>query len=340
MCRAALRAIALLLAAALGAACGPPGEPVVPPGEALLSLLAVGDTGRPPERDPEGVRLQVGAGLASEDRRLPASALLLLGDNFYPKGLQGGELVPRVRENLVRPYCHFLGLDGVRSSEVADACDEPLSMRHPLPIHAVLGNHDHLADESPGLQRHVVPELVPAFRVPPYWTHEVHFEPGVSVILIDSQKIFHRASERAHFLTEALRASKGPWRIVVAHHPPLVDDQSEDAAWVRAAAPEIHRAVAEAGVPVHLWLAGHEHNLQLIDGWEGGPSLVAIAGAGSEPRKVRDLEGVRFAESTPGFARVDLVERADEPGGQALVVTLFDASSEPPLPIAQAHITD
>ena len=66
----------------------------------------------------------------------------------------------------------------------------------------VLGNHDYVSDESPGLQRHVVPELVPSFRVPPYWTDEIRFDAGVSLILIDSHKIYHRPEERAHFLTD------------------------------------------------------------------------------------------------------------------------------------------
>ncbi|MDJ0785587.1 MAG: metallophosphoesterase [Myxococcota bacterium] len=309
---------------------------VAPPADPSLSLLAVGDAGQPPEKDPDRIQLRVGEAMAAEDRREAADAVLLLGDNFYPKGLRTEEMLPRLRENLVRPYCHFLTLDGPRSDEVADACPTPLEERHPLPLHAVLGNHDYQSDESPGLQRQVVPELVPRFRVPPTFTDEIRFEPDVSVVLIDSQKLFHKPEERIRFLTEALRASRGPLRIVASHHPPRVlDPDGEDAEWTKRAEPWIERAIEEAGVPVHLWLAGHEHSLQIVEGYEGGPELLVISGAGSDPRSVRSHEGVRFAESVPGFVRVD---RVDGDSGSELVVTLFAAETAGPRALAQARV--
>ncbi len=61
-------------------------------------------------------------------------------------------------------------------------------------------------------------------------------------------------------------------------------------------------------MPVHLHLAGHDHNLQIGVSAPQSPYLQVVAGSGGGERAVRHpLVGGRFALVQPGFARVDLV---------------------------------
>src|SRR5215472_2002649 len=116
-----------LLAAVAPACQGGEGSAPPLPGHARASLLAVGDTGTPPQFASRltSTQIAVARGMEAEDRRAPVHALVLLGDNFYYKGLQESELLLRVRENVVRPYCRFLALTAPRSEEVASACGTP-----------------------------------------------------------------------------------------------------------------------------------------------------------------------------------------------------------------------
>jgi hypothetical protein len=83
------------------------------------------------------------------------------------------------------------------------------------------------------------------------------------------------------------------------------------------------QAIREADVEVHVMLAGHEHNLQLIRIDPPGPRLVVVSGAGARPRKVASHSRARlFKHDGLGFARVDLVRDAF---GERLAVTLYDA---------------
>ena len=122
----------------------------------------------------------MGRGLALEDRRQPVDALLLLGDNFYANGLERDDLVERLRENVVGPFCHFVELEGPRSPEVAGACREAPSLRHPIPLLVLFGNHDHTAPESPALQRETVPGFVSNWRVAEGPVQLVHLELAVA----------------------------------------------------------------------------------------------------------------------------------------------------------------
>lgn len=304
---------------------GVPGAPPPLEGPIRFSVLAVGDTGkRPPLSHHLHRQLAVGRGLAAEDRRHPGDALLLLGDNFYWVGLQRAELVRRVRENVVRPYCRFLDLSGPRSQQVADACDLPESGRHPVPLLAVLGNHDYKDPESPALQRRELPRLVANWRVPEGLTEVVEFPAGVSLVLLQSVELRQGADPAA--LYDALRRARGPWRILVAHHPIAL---ARDQATPRGAAYRalVLEAIRETGVDVQLVLSGDEHNLQLIEMDPPGPSLQVVAGSGSRVRELRTSNPrVRFARASPGFARVDLV---DGPAGEELVVSLFSTGNVP-----------
>jgi hypothetical protein len=296
----------------------PPGRIPPVPGEVLTSVLAVGDTGETPEPTTGRRQLLVAAALAAEDRRQRADALVLLGDQFYPIGLEERELVHRVRENVVRPLCHFTVLDGIRSAEVADACGTP--SEDPRVIHVVLGNHDYMSKPSPALQREVVPGLVSNWRVHEGVAEVVQLG-GLSLVLFDSMAIFLDPRKGAE-LASVLAASPGPWRVLAGHQPPINVDSDE---WEGPRSPPYGKAVQEAmrsaGVPIHLMLAGHEHNLQLLPGGGDGPALYAIAGGGSNPRGPADHElETLVAEETLGFARIDLVDR---PEGRALVVSLL-----------------
>ncbi|MCP4037548.1 MAG: hypothetical protein GY944_23965 [bacterium] len=303
--------------------------PTHQPLPATWSLFALGDTGKV-HRFMAGLfegQLAVGADLMVEDRNHRADALLLLGDNFYMRGLRSQELVPRIVDNLVLPYCGFVELGGPRSQEVAHACRVDRGRR---PIWAVLGNHDHLSRESPALQRDAIPAYVSNWELSTDFVVVRESGAGVSLVLFDSTRV-ERGEVMRSALVQALRAARGPWRILVSHAPIAVGDAGGEpvAGSVRG---EFERwvggAIEQAAVQVHLHLAGHHHSLQLVDGVPGfGPALHAVVGSGSRRRPIRDdHRRRRFASERLGFARVDLVGHG---ANARLVVSMFESPRLP-----------
>lgn len=310
------RLVAAAVASLALAACRPPevAQPD-PPGRIRLSFFALGDVGTLPSAIAPSLQTQmrVASVLTAEHRRRPADALLLLGDNFYPDGLSERELAHRVRENVVRPYCAFLGLDGPAWPTVSDACEPERRGARPIPLYAVLGNHDLTLPESPKLQREAVPRFVPNWHVPSEAVEGIELAdgdlvPSASLVLYDPHTLADEGDVAS--LDRALRAARGPWRILAGHYP---INASHPGPWIR-------NALDAIDVPVHLHLSGHEHNLQVGVPAAGDPYLHIVAGSGSSQRDVRNpVEGARFALVEPGFARVDLVGDGD---AARLVVTL------------------
>lgn len=288
------------------------------PDEVAWSLLAVGDTGAKPWRIARArqVNARVARALTAEDLRAPADVLVLLGDNFYPDGLRREELEARVRGNLAEPFCRFLPAPDV-------ACPMPSRAARVL---AVLGNHDHESPESPSLQRHAIPRMLPSWSVPERPVQSIEVGGGVSLVLYDAHELAAAGSFAP--LVEAVRASPGPWRIVVGHHPLTLRESDVLGRAARA-------ALAGVDAPLHLHLAGHRHYLELARA-DRPPFLQAIAGSGSNVRPLKEpLEGSFFQLAQPGFARVDLVRGAD---GDRLVVSLFALSGHRRLGGARAEV--
>jgi hypothetical protein len=288
-----------------------------PEPDRYVSFLAVGDTGMLLGPGAPAARRAVGDGLAREDRRVPASLLVLLGNTFGPGGLAADELEERVREDVVRPFCPFVDLGGPRSPAVADACPLGVGERHALPILALFGGLEQRSEGSAALEIQEVPEFVPNWRVPRGPVEVRELEPGLSLVLIDSQKILHRPEERVGRLVEALEQAQGPWRVVLAHDSLL---RHEEEGPRERAAEQVRQAVARAGTPVHLWLSGNGSNLGLYRGKAGDPALLVTAGSGSEALPRPHARDALFASTELGFARVDL--RAS-PRGDRLGVTLY-----------------
>ena len=292
-----------------------------------FSLLAVGDTGR--TRAFAGFtegQLAVSKAMTDEARARPVEGVVLLGDNFYWDGLDREHLLPRLRQNLVRPYCYFLRLDGTRSAEVEGACGLEAALRRPVPIFAVLGNHDVEQPESVQLQREVVPHFLPDWRMARGLAEVVELGSGISLILFESEPAIDDPEAIGRAITSAVRAARGPWRILATHRPIATDDLGNRRL---GGYPDfVRQALAAAGRPVQLVLAAHHHSLQAFEVGAPTPSLQVGIGSGAraEPPLALNHPDARFGRLALGFARVDLVGHGDD---ERLAVSLIQTPSLP-----------
>jgi hypothetical protein len=305
--------LAMLLACGIGTAAQ---------AEAELSLLALGDTGRPTSWPARWMpQYRVGEAMAREDRRAPVEAIVLLGDNFYPDGLSRGSLKQRMRENVAGPYCYFLTLTRRGRRALRDHCDLSPAATHPVPIVAVLGNHDVGRGQGVALQRAGIPRFVGNWLTPD-GAHSYELGAGVSLVAYDSTAI--DAGLPATALARALAESKGPWRILAAHHPIA----NPGGGWHAEDAAPVLEAIRASGKPVHLLLAGHQHSLEVLRA-PGAALHVVAGGGGAKIRPVAPTPAERlFGESRYGFARVDATPAALEVTLLALSGR-FDRSAEP-----------
>ena len=278
------------------------------------SMIALGDTGKIPHvvayTSPQ---LAVARAISRRHGSGPVDALALLGDNFYPTGLKERKFKERLRVNLATPYCGFLALTDRGEGSLGDACPVSPEQRAPVPILAVLGNHDYGERESPALQRERIPEYISNWRMP--LEAGVHEADGVSIISFQSEEV--KGGADISPLKEAIEHSRGPWRIIIAHHPVVDPGQGYVASYTR----RVNTAIWDAGQPVHVFLAGHEHNLQALRGQ--GASLHVVSGSGSDVRDLGDTPAERlFGLAALGFVRIDRVARVEE-DAEHLLITFF-----------------
>ena len=292
-----------------------------------LSILAVGDTGwrngLPGFLDPQ---MRVAKALRSADLDRPSDALVLLGDNFYPEGLRASELAPRIRENLIEPYCAFLDLSGPQAAEVAESCRVPKEARRGIPLYAILGDHDYESAESPDLEKHAIPRFIANWRMPDRAAQELELGEGVSLVLVDGPALIE--SDDGTALSEALQRAAGPWRVLAIHRPlgtrKIELDRTDPAQTPYARL--VRDAIVKAGVDLHLVISGDEHSLQILEMPAPFPPLHVVAGGGCCPREIDSWSPYRrFGTGELGFLRIDLVGGGEE----RLVASLFALPSHP-----------
>jgi len=258
-------------------------------------------------------QLAVGVAMQRAHEALPIDAFLLLGDNFYPDGLLAAELLPRIVENVARPYCAFVD----PSAELAALLDEScLSADRPRPrIFAVIGNHDLTAPGSLALQQNTVPRFVRNWEMPAMDGPAIRELPGgLSLIFLNSD--YPWGASKTEKLAAALKSAQGPWRIIVGHRPPIAGHPQLSAM--------VARAAERSGRIVHAYLAGHVHVLAAIRGESPAPALTVIAGSGAHAERQDTteyrIEGADLVLEELGFVRLDVMA---SPAPGRLRVTLF-----------------
>ncbi len=237
-----------------------------------LVLFALGDWGKPGQ-----VRTRVLEAVARHAQRRAPSAVLLLGDNFYPRGVNSAE-DPRWRTEIEQPFA-AAGIEA--------------------PILAILGNHDHDGSTQAQIE---YSQHSPRWHMPSaLWIKE--FQQGDAQVLdlfaLDTQAMRLSNAERheqIEWLETGLRNSRARWKVVLGHHPAFSYGKNGPSRTIGAAlAPLLSRR----GVSVYL--SGHEHDQQLVQSAAGWAQIVS--GASSAPRPATGRgDGSRFASAEPGFA--------------------------------------
>jgi len=249
----------------------------IPPQELVgtISFFAVGDTGYG-----GAVLAGVAGAMERSARERPAALALLLGDNFYPKGVKSTD-DERWRTEFEEPF---------GSPALA------------IPFHAVLGNHDHRGRVEAQI---AYSKESARWRMPSRWYTFTSTAPDgltAQFFALDTDPIeesWDDVPAQLGWLADELSRSTARWKIVFGHHPMLSHGRHGE-----------NQAVSGKIVPllerfdVDLYVSGHDHDLQLLDSGRGW--LQVVSGSGSSTRDTRYGEDTLFASASPGYARVDL----------------------------------
>lgn len=234
---------------------GPP--PVMSLSHPGVRILAFGDFGT--EGD-NWSQERLARAMAAYGVEHPYDLGLTLGDNFYPQGLPTAD-DPRWERQWERFYT-------------------PLGIR----FYAVLGNHDYYDPRSPGAEI-ARSRKSPSWCLPRTW---YTFTAGpVQLFAVDTTPVEEPGRDRGdrngamaaqlRWLDGALAASRAKWKVVFGHHPIYSNGHhtGPDGSF-----PRIRQYLLPVLVKhgVDLYLAGHEHDLQVLEP-ESGVHF-AVSGAG------------------------------------------------------------
>ncbi len=234
-----------------------------------------------------------GAG-SSEEQAVAASVSMLhrqsafdfgttVGDNFYPLGIEAG-------------------LDDPRWSQEWHALYGKLE----VPVFATLGNHDWAGID--GAAAEVLRTRVDStWRLPaPFYT----FRSGAAQLFAVDTVYLTEFGLR--WLESELARSTAQWKIVYGHYPIYSTGKYETA----------FPAMRDKLLPIlqgraHLYIAGHDHNLQVLRP-EGGVHFVIAGGGGADVSAVNaESPRAEFVASKYGFGVFEYDERR-------LSATLYD----------------
>jgi hypothetical protein len=270
---------------------------------ASLNYLILGDWGYDPPTAQETVAAAMGSYV--QQHQFKPDGLLMLGDNWYGD-LTGGVDSPRWKT-------HF---EDLYSQSIFDC-----------PAYAVPGNHDYqrmpeskvdieLAYARRGGTRWTMPALWYSLELPTQ-------NPLVTLIGLNSN-ISHSSAPQTDPVNFTLTSEETdqqlrwlkaemelarttPYRIVMAHHPVYSDGPHGD---TKALVADWDPLLQEH--KVHLYLAGHDHDMQHLE-FEGHPTSFVLSGGGGadlHTLPVNDAARGRgpYAAKVHGFSHLQIAE--------------------------------
>lgn len=273
----------------------------------VLRFLAVGDAGT----GGQGQR-EVAEGMGRVAAMDSTSFVLFLGDNFYERGVES-VTDPQWQEKFETMY-HHPGLQ--------------------IPFIAILGNHDHVG--NPDAQVEYTTTRTRWFMPARFYSHIVAIDESTNVqfFLLDTNPLADLTSEdmadgkdsadwkpQIRWLEEQLGRSTAQWKFVVGHHTMYSNGEHGNNPRLASI---LEPLMIRHGV--HFYIAGHDHNLELLEPIRGITHV--ISGAGGKDRDVTWAENTVFAATRLGFVRFSVTP-------SAVGVEFFNRAGE----LAYAHVT-
>ncbi|MBF0194553.1 MAG: metallophosphoesterase [Magnetococcales bacterium] len=209
--------------------------------------------------------------------------VLLLGDNFYNNGV--------------------VSIDDYQWQEKFEKIYSGTQLKD-IPFFAVLGNHDYYqnsdaqvqySQQAKGSKRWQMPDKYYRFDL-----GRVNNRPLLRLLGLDTTNV-DSFDKQASFIKQSFSSNKNKplWRIVAGHHPLYSASRHGP---TKSMHPKILPAMQDS--KVHIYFAGHDHNLQLIKLMFNPIQVVSGGGGRVLYPIVRGHEGVRFAKSKFGFVKV------------------------------------
>lgn len=242
-----------------------------------LDFMAVGDTGT----GGEGQK-RVASAMAEQAQVNPMAFVLLLGDNFYEFGISSDQ-AQEWQSKFEQVYFQ-----------------ESLQ----IPFKAVLGNHDHLGNPEAQLAYSKLSEQAKAhnsrWSMPSRYysfSQKIDATHSVAFFALDTNPITNPlfdVSEQLAWLEEQLKNSQATWKIVYGHHPLYSGGEHGNN-------PEMIKRIEPLLVKykVDLFLAGHDHDQQMLRPHQGVYHVVS--GAGAKSRNVHWTNNTIYAATNFGF---------------------------------------
>jgi predicted phosphodiesterase len=233
-----------------------------------VRFFAVGDSGVKGE-----TQTRVANAIATACKSLNCDLGLMLGDNIYPDGAESGDEDEELAAFLTDPWV-------------------PIG----APLYAVLGNHDRYGDAARQLKygrRFIEHKDAPhagVFRMPAYnYLVEVGH---VLFVGVDTDDITDAQVDALIKKVESYPQDR--IRVAFGHHPWLSNGAHGNAKPKRYG--PLEKLLCNR---FDLYLAGHDHDLQLLAP-QCGVTMV-VSGAGSKLRPAGNGPNTQFSDSMPGF---------------------------------------
>lgn len=254
-----------------------------------LHMVAIGDTGKD-----NAAQVQVAEALARHCSQVVCHNGLLLGDNLYQEGMLHAQ-DPRM-----------------------DAVFKKHYDRLKFPFYVTLGNHDYgkLANNwTRGRFQLEYSRRNPQYVIPHFW-YLKEWDQAVLVVLDTARMMWSKDLEpQKKLLREARQKAAGKFLIVMGHHPYLSNGKHGNAGnYERISAPsfvsgsEVKKFLDQNVCgKADLYLSGHDHNLQILNGEQAGCSTtLLVSGAGASTTELFRRNLALFEARSLGFASLDI----------------------------------
>jgi tartrate-resistant acid phosphatase type 5 len=255
--------------------------PPLPVAGDSVSLVVVGDVGK----GNDGQR-RVAQAMAAWCNTHSCDALLLLGDNLYPDGMESPD-DPNMDRRISQMY-------------------RPLN----VPLYLAVGNHDFARsqDSEPVQWQLEWAERTEGVELPArYYSFRAGSVATIAVLDTDTAWWWDWRVQ-GFWLDQLFHDDTSTWQIVMGHHPFRSDGKHGNAGYydgVPALGGALNKLFSRHVCPnADLYLAGHEHTRQHLQ--RCGLDLV-VSGAGATATKIVDRgNDPTFASDRLGFAWLDL----------------------------------